>query len=120
MRTRAFVGAVALSLLLPLAARSQEDAEREVQLAKARQVLELSGGGTLGVQVIAQMLPALKQMAPQAPEEFWREFMAEVDPDRRVDGRRSGVGRADRQAGDREAEGGGTAVELVAGRLRTR
>jgi hypothetical protein len=85
MRARPLVGAVALSLLMPLAVRSQEDAEREVQLAKARQVLELSGGGTLGVQMIAQMLPALKQMAPQAPEEFWREFMAEIDPESLVD-----------------------------------
>jgi uncharacterized protein len=57
----------------------------DTKSAKARQFLELSGAGTLGVQMMGQMLPALKQMAPDAPESFWQEFMSEVRPESLID-----------------------------------
>jgi hypothetical protein len=43
--------------------------------------MQLTGSGQLGVQVMNQMLPALKNMAPEAPEAFWTDIMAEVDID---------------------------------------
>jgi uncharacterized protein len=46
-----------------------------------RLLLETTGSGTLGKQMIQQLLPAMKKMAPNAPEEFWVEFMKEVNPD---------------------------------------
>lgn len=49
--------------------------------AKALQLLEMTGAGELGVQVLNQMLPNLKAMAPKAPESFWREFMTDVRPE---------------------------------------
>jgi uncharacterized protein len=46
-----------------------------------RLLLETTGSGTLGKQMIQQLLPAMKIMAPNATEEFWVEFMKEVNPD---------------------------------------
>lgn len=85
---RARAAAVAIALLLLAAAAWSDEAQTpstDTRSAKARQLLELSGAGTLGVQMMAQMLPALKQMAPQAPEAFWQEFMAEARPESLVD-----------------------------------
>jgi hypothetical protein len=77
----------ALALLLVGSARvSGSDAgSAEARLAKARQILELTGSGNLGVQIVAQTLPALRQMAPQAPESFWTEYMAEIKPEGFID-----------------------------------
>ena len=50
-----------------------------------RKLMEVTGAADAGMQVLNGMLPALRQMAPNAPEEFWSEFMAEIDPDAMVD-----------------------------------
>lgn len=42
-------------------------------------LLKATGSGDLGVQVLNQMVPALKKMIPDAPETFWTDFMSEVD-----------------------------------------
>lgn len=44
-----------------------------------RELMQSTGSGDLGVQVMNQLLPALKQMTPDAPEKFWQDFMDEVD-----------------------------------------
>lgn len=44
-----------------------------------RKLMEITGAGEMGIQMMNQMLPALKQMIPDAPEEFWTDVMAEVD-----------------------------------------
>lgn len=49
-----------------------------------RVLMNKTGSGELGVIVMNQMLPALKRMVPEAPEEFWQDFMAEVSPDELV------------------------------------
>jgi hypothetical protein len=46
-----------------------------------RRLLNNTGAGDLGVQVLDQMLPALRQMAPEASEEFWAEVTSEVRPE---------------------------------------
>lgn len=46
-----------------------------------RSLLETTGSGSLGKQMIQQMLPAMKKMAPNAPEDFWTDFMKEINPD---------------------------------------
>jgi hypothetical protein len=53
--------------------------------AVAREVIETSGGGRLGMQMMQQMLPALKQMLPDVPDSFWTSFMDEVRLDDLVD-----------------------------------
>lgn len=42
-------------------------------------LLKATGSGDLGVQVLNQMVPALKKMIPDAPETFWTDFMSEVN-----------------------------------------
>ena len=44
-------------------------------------LMRSTGSGDLGVQMINQMLPSLKQMAPDAPESFWVDVMSEVNAD---------------------------------------
>jgi len=45
-----------------------------------KELMQKSGAGNLSVQMMNQMLPAMKQMVPDAPEQFWLDVMAEVDP----------------------------------------
>ncbi|PIE41159.1 MAG: hypothetical protein CSA49_04830 [Gammaproteobacteria bacterium] len=45
-----------------------------------KELMRLTGAGNMSVQMMNQMLPALKSMAPDQPEKFWDDFMAEVDP----------------------------------------
>ena len=46
-----------------------------------RELMTLTGAGNLGVQAMQNMLPAMKQLVPQAPESFWTDVMKEVDSD---------------------------------------
>jgi predicted outer membrane lipoprotein len=46
-----------------------------------RKLMELSGAGDLGMQFMDQLFPALRQMAPGVPEEFWKGFFAKVNPE---------------------------------------
>ena len=40
-----------------------------------------TGAGDIGIQMLNQMLPAMKQMIPEAPEKFWQDFMSQVSGD---------------------------------------
>ena len=42
-------------------------------------LLELTGSAKLGIQVMGQMVTSYKQAMPNVPDEFWTEFMSEVD-----------------------------------------
>ncbi len=42
-------------------------------------LLELTGAGKLGIQVMNQMIPVFKQGNPGIPDKFWKDFMAEVN-----------------------------------------
>lgn len=44
-------------------------------------LLEMTGSGKLGVQVIQNMLTSFKQNFSNVPEEFWNNFMKEVNPE---------------------------------------
>lgn len=54
----------------PAAARTKEEAIREL--------LRVTGAIQLGRQVMDQMLPPLRKMAPDLPDEFWTAFIAGV------------------------------------------
>jgi hypothetical protein len=43
--------------------------------------MQLTGAGALGVQVARQLLAGLRPLIPDAPESFWREYQARLDPD---------------------------------------
>lgn len=47
----------------------------------AHELLEVSGAGQMGVQVMEQMFASFKTALPDVPQEFWDEFMQSVDPD---------------------------------------
>ncbi len=65
-------------------ARAQEESTRSKESA-AREIIEMTGGGQMGIQVMEQMIPALKQALPDLPDSFWEEFMREVKPSELVD-----------------------------------
>lgn len=46
-----------------------------------RRLLDLSGAGDMGVQVMEQMITAFKQAQSGVPDKFWTDFMTEVDSD---------------------------------------
>ncbi|VAW73483.1 FIG01059457: hypothetical protein [hydrothermal vent metagenome] len=50
-----------------------------------KKMMVKTGAGKMGVQVMGQMIPALKQMIPDAPEEFWQGIMAEVNADKLIE-----------------------------------
>jgi hypothetical protein len=46
-----------------------------------KELLDKTQAGDMGIQAMNQMLPSLKVMVPDAPDNFWREFMAGVNSD---------------------------------------
>ena len=44
-------------------------------------LLELTGSGKMGMQAMETMLVSFKQTYPQVPENFWKDFMKEVNVD---------------------------------------
>jgi len=51
------------------------------KISRIKTLLEITGSGKLGVQVIENMLVSYKQSLPNVPEEFWNNFMKEVNPE---------------------------------------
>jgi hypothetical protein len=45
------------------------------------ELLNLTGSGNIGVQVINQLLPSFRSSAPEISDEFWDRFSASVNPD---------------------------------------
>ena len=50
-----------------------------------RKLMEVTGAGNLGVQMMNQMLEPMKQATPNVPTEFWTRFMTKVDPGEMID-----------------------------------
>ena len=67
-----------VSLLICLLLSGYASAE-QASPESIKALLKATGSGDLGVQVLNQMVPALKKMIPDAPETFWTDFMSEVD-----------------------------------------
>ncbi len=65
-----------IAVLMCSSAFAEKPSEESV-----RQLMDKVGAGKLGVQVMQQMLPNLKKMIPNAPEEFWSDVMKEVTPE---------------------------------------
>ncbi len=51
------------------------------KIASIKTLLEVTGSGKLGVQVIKTMFTSFRQSLPEVPEEFWSNFMKEVNPE---------------------------------------
>lgn len=82
-RAAALVVVTALSAFGTSAEAPATEAQEAEQLV--RELLEITGAAELGVQAMNQMIDAFKQSDPLVAEEFWSEFMAEVDPDELVE-----------------------------------
>ncbi|MBC8144087.1 MAG: DUF2059 domain-containing protein [bacterium] len=74
---------VILTLALVVVCSTAVHAQKsnEAARAKVRELITLMGSGDLARQVLDQMMPALKQMAPEVPEDVWVELEAEMDVD---------------------------------------
>ena len=74
------MGVVAIVLLLGLSSAGLCLASPATEEA-VKELLEVTGAGNLGVQMMQQMLPGLKKLGPDLPESYWDDFISEVDPD---------------------------------------
>lgn len=59
-------------------AKTSSESEKNRDILR---MLELSGAGAMGVQVMGQLAQAYGQMMPNVPQQFWDEFLAEADAD---------------------------------------
>lgn len=87
MKSKILIG----MLLAAMAAGGALAAVEETEAAKAakrddiRKMMDVTGAGKLGIQVMHQMIAAYKQENVQVPDKFWTDFMAEVDADELVE-----------------------------------
>lgn len=72
---------LAIIPLLALISFSSNTFATQASEESVKQLMHKTGAGELGVQAMNQMLPALKQMLPDAPEAFWDDYMAEFNPE---------------------------------------
>jgi hypothetical protein len=74
------LAAAAVVVALSVPARAG-DPDEKARHADIRKLMVLTGAGQLGVQTMQEMVKALKPLVPQAPESFWQEFAAKINPD---------------------------------------
>jgi len=69
------------SFLLILIVSWAYGSEREDKISSVRQLIHMTGGGELGVQIISQMISQYRQTMPNVPAKFWDKFMQEINPE---------------------------------------
>ena len=57
------------------------NAQSNSKQEKIQQMLELTGAGKLGIQVMNQMMTNFKSTYPKVDQEFWNDFKKEVKAD---------------------------------------
>ncbi len=70
-----------LGLVILVSSSFAKSASRESVL----ELMNVTGAGQLGVQVMQNMLPQLKQMLPNSPQKFWDDLEGSFNPDELVD-----------------------------------
>lgn len=80
MKIGPMIIAIALCVASASIAVSQDDVESRLTQV-ARELLEVTGAGELGIRMMSQMIDAKRQGMPNVPDEFWQDFMAGVNPD---------------------------------------
>lgn len=63
--------------ILSFSANAQTNSKEE----KIKQLLELSGSGKIGIQVMNQMMDSFKKSFSAVPQEFWEEAKQEMKAD---------------------------------------
>jgi len=79
---RAVLAAVSIATLCSIARAAEPPSTTSTISPEdlARQMIQATGGGDLGKQVMTQMIDAFRASNPKLPEAFWNEFLASVDP----------------------------------------
>ncbi len=75
----------AIGLVCVLAAVGVAGAEETAKQKDIRHLLQATGSGEIGQQVMVQMMQSLKGAFPKVPEKFWSDFMKEVHTDELLD-----------------------------------
>ena len=71
------VTALLVALVTPASGQSKED--------DIRRLMELTGSADLADQVMDQIIDSYSQMAPEAGNEFWQHFRAQIETDELID-----------------------------------
>jgi uncharacterized protein len=69
-----------VSIAVSVSAQNSPEKAKDI-----RKVMEISGAGVNGVQVMETMVGQFKQALPDVPDEFWKEAMKEVSADALID-----------------------------------
>ncbi len=76
----------AMFLLFPVALSAQpKPTEPRSKEAVIRELLDITGSGKMGVQIVNQMIANFKQGAPEIEHKIWDRFSSKVDPNEMVD-----------------------------------
>lgn len=76
MRITKYIGLFTFLSLLSISAVAEQASAQSV-----KKLMDKTGAGNLSMQMMEQMIPALKNMLPNAPETFWEDVMKEIDAD---------------------------------------
>lgn len=76
---------VLVMLLVCLPLWGQPNTPQEQKQANIRKLLEITGSGKLGIQVMKQMIDSYRTSMPKVPQKFWDDFMKEADPQQLVE-----------------------------------
>jgi len=72
------VKAIGLAICLSVSGFTQAEPAKAESI---KRLMDVTGAGEMGVQVIDQLLPAMKQMVPDAPDQFWVDVRKEINAD---------------------------------------
>lgn len=70
--------------LLTLAPMSSYAIEKHATEESVREMMNLTGAGNIGIQVMQRLLTELRPIFSDVPDSFWDEVMQEVNPDELV------------------------------------
>ncbi|MGC8928325.1 MAG: DUF2059 domain-containing protein [Myxococcota bacterium] len=87
MKRYLFFFAISLSVTFLFSAGINVGANKpdSQKVSDIRRLLELTGSGNLGMQVMKNMINSYKQMMPDVPQSFWDSFIQEVNADSLVE-----------------------------------
>lgn len=69
------------ALLLTLSLTSMSALAEPATKESIKALMNKTGAGEMGMLMMNQLLPTLKQMIPEAPEKFWADVMTEMKVD---------------------------------------
>lgn len=88
MKRATFVILISLLILLPVSAQKVEKGvsqDRSAKIKDIRRLMDITGSGNIGMQVMSNMIESYKKMLPNVPPSFWDGFVKEVDIDSLVE-----------------------------------